>query len=451
MQRGCLLYRLDRLIRFSCAYLIFKHQMPLGKWINIYFILKSGNYFNKLVTLIVLPPDSMSNNSTEEYEIPTYTNYAFAGTYMLCSVLGLPGNIISLHYFIVNGIKVKHVVNKVFFNTLFTMTTLIDMLVCATLLPQIVSFMHQRQGAWYLNKVFCHIWGILWEILPFMSVFLVGLMSISRTLVLIKPLYQLKNNALWSAIIIYSLFLVVRTAVPILLKAATYEYVYSDVYCYELPTADWSYKFNSISRLLTLAAPVIPICISCITSFTIIILNERKQENVKRSSQVRPATCPPSEGKRKSTQTMHATTTILIFTVAYIVFNIPVFINYLLMSIAGWNKNCVSDCYHKTYEDHPALIWYSWNFTYITCVALNSTINPIIYYWRMDTVKSYINKNMRKTSKIISELQPDENPMRRISTVFRNNKICSGKSNGHRTDANQTEDKTDKKLKISAL
>ena len=350
-----------------------------------------------------------------DHIIPGYTNYAFAVVYILCTLFGLPGNIISLRYFLIDGLKATQGANKTFFAIIYILTALIDMLVCASLLPQIVSFMHQRHGAWYLNKVFCHIWGILWEILPFMSVFLVGLMSISRTLVLIKPLYQLKKNALWSAITIYSLFLVVRTAVPILLKAATYEYVYSDVYCYELPTEDWSYKFNSISRSLTLAAPVIPICISCATSYVIILLNERRQTQV-RLVPTKPSTCSNSCMKSNGTQTkpkdrrlarkklagpMNATMTILIFTVAYIVFNIPVFINYLLMSIAGWNKNCVSDCYHKTYEDHPALIWYSWNFTYITCVALNSTINPIIYYWRMNAVKSYINEQLRNTTKVL--------------------------------------------------
>ena len=362
---------------------------------------------------------------TDGHEIPAYTNYAFAVVYIICMMVGIPGNLISLQYFITCARQNTTTGNKTFFNNLYILTSLTDLVICVTLPPVIVSFMYQRGEGWFACALFCQLWGVLWEMLPYISVFFVGIMSISRTAVLIKPLWQLNTRLQWILTVSYCIFLILRTVCPIWLNAATYEYVFSDVYCYELPTADWSYKFNSISRSLTLAAPVIPICISCTTSYTIIVLNERRQARTRRPSRARLPLCKPvgkpdlAQFKKLKSSPMNATMTILIFTIAYIVFNIPVFVNYLLMSIAGWSKNCVSDCYHKTYQNHPALIWYSWNFTYITCVALNSTVNPMIYYWRMPTVKEFVNVRVSRTSRVLMDISNKESEFRkRVSNAF---------------------------------
>ena len=362
-------------------------------------------------------------SSAEDHVIPAYTNYTFAVVYIVCMLVGLPGNLMSLQYFITCARQSTTTGNKTFFNNLYILTSLTDLVICATLPPVIVSFVYQRGAGWFACALFCQLWGVLWEMLPYISVFFVGLMSISRTVVLIKPLCQLNAKLQWGLTAGYCLFLIARTVCPIWLDAATYEYVFSDVYCYELPTADWSYKFNSISRSLTLAAPVIPICISCTTSYCIIMLNERRQLKARRPSKARLPLCQPSGkpalAKLKKSSPMNATMTILIFTIVYIVLNIPVFVNYLLMSIAGWSKDCVSDCYHKTYRNHPALIWYSWNFTYITCVALNSTINPIIYYWRMPSVKEFVNVRVSRTSRVLLDISNKESELRkRVSSAF---------------------------------
>lgn len=371
--------------------------------------------------------ETHNSTYTDVHIIPAYTNYTFAVVYITCMVVGLPGNVISLQYFITCARQTNTSGNKAFFNNLYILISLVDLVICATLPPVIVSFLYQRAEGWFACALFCQLWGALWEMLPYISVFFVGLMSISRTIVLIKPLCQLSTKLQWGLTIGYVLFLILRTVCPIWLDAATYEYVWSDVYCYELPTADWSYKFNSISRSLTLAAPVIPICISCTTSYAIIMLNERKQMKSRRPSKARLPLCKsngkPELSPLKKSSPMNATMTILIFTIAYIVFNIPVFVNYLLMSIAGWSKNCVSDCYHKTYRNHPALIWYSWNFTYITCVALNSTVNPVIYYWRMPSVKEFVNLRVSRTSRVFIDLSNKESRLRkRVSGAFISNR-----------------------------
>ena len=117
----------------------------------------------------------------------------------------------------------------------------------------------------------------------------------------------------------------------------------------------------------------------------------------------------------RSTNTTHAATiTIVIFTVVYIIFNIPVFINYLLMTIAGMSNGCRKNCYSIKYKDNFVLLWFSWNFTYVMCVGLNAMFNPVIYYLRMKNVKEYVDETIRKSSRIMLEIS--QNARRRIST-----------------------------------
>ena len=199
------------------------------------------------------------------------SNYLFAAFYIMAMVVGTPANLSALIFFIHQE---KGSQNKNFFNIIYVWIALIDLLISATLPPVIVSFLWNRQPAWFGSAVFCHLWGLLWETLPFLSVYLVGVMSLTRTVVLIKPLIKLKLDALKGVTIAYTVFLLLRSVCPISIGAANFQYSYSDVYCYELPSKPWAYKFNSISRSLTLAAPIIPICISCMTSYVIIMINE---------------------------------------------------------------------------------------------------------------------------------------------------------------------------------
>ena len=206
-------------------------------------------------------------------------------------------------------------------------------------------------------------------------------------MVLIFPLIRLRHVAIWVLTAGYTVFLVLRTVVPVTLNAAVYQYSYQDVFCFELPKTTWSYKFNSVSRVLTLAAPIVPIFISCVCSYVILKINSLKQR------------------KRGAAGGTNATVTILIFTIVYIVFNIPVLVNYLLMSVAGLGQGgCKQDCYYKKFKHNKLLIWFSWNFTYITCVALNSTLNPVIYYFRMKNVKDFVDESVRKHSRVVRDL-----------------------------------------------
>ena len=70
-----------------------------------------------------------------------------------------------------------------------------------------------------------------------------------------------------------------------------------------------------------------------------------------------------------------ATVTIIIVTTVYIIFNLPVFLNYVrfIVTVYGKQKDIQNVFLQK----------YIWLLTYIITVALNSLVNPLIYVLRM--------------------------------------------------------------------
>ena len=82
---------------------------------------------------------------------------------------------------------------------------------------------------------------------------------------------------------------------------------------------------------------------------------------------------------------VYASITIVIMTLVYIMFNIPVFIQFILYLVTLYKYEYPGPLF--------ASLWmssYSWNILFVLCVALNATINPFIYFSRMNHFKAYV-------------------------------------------------------------
>ena len=79
-----------------------------------------------------------------------------------------------------------------------------------------------------------------------------------------------------------------------------------------------------------------------------------------------------------------ATITIIIFTLVYLVFHVPVFLNYTRFVVS----------LYLTGRFHQGMFFerYIWLMTYVMTVAVNSLVNPIVYLCRMSRFKSEIVK-----------------------------------------------------------
>ena len=127
--------------------------------------------------------------------VSTGLDYGYGGVQTVVSVVGCILNLLSLFYFTTLKTKNK---NSEFFKRLYMIITLVDLLICIAVIPVIESvFSEDRMGILLSNIESCNIWAVFWNILPQMSIFLVGMLSISRYLVLKYPTRLLNLSLAW--------------------------------------------------------------------------------------------------------------------------------------------------------------------------------------------------------------------------------------------------------------
>ena len=291
-----------------------------------------------------------------------------AVVYIICFAVGVPGNVIALEYFLSTRKDVP--------TCIYIFVTITDMLICLTVIPVASSFVNQRKAMMFGEEIVCTVWGVVWKILPYFSVFLVCVLSITRSIILLRPLTKINKKLIVTIITLYVIYLITRTTLPLATHYSYFEYDEHDVYCSDVETVDRWDNAQALFQLIELAFPVIPVLISCVTSTVVVLYSMRisKQNNSVNST------------KRK------ATVTILIVTIVYIIFNIPVFVQYVIKSIIKFHDYS----YKSTYYSSTTMKYYSWNVTLVLCVVLNSTLNPFIYFFRMEQFKLAVIKLFKR-------------------------------------------------------
>ena len=284
-------------------------------------------------------------------------------------VVGSSLNLLSLSYFIqtyrsmINSASLKEQYSKkrLFFG-LFIVISAVDLIVCVTILPVQVSFLHYRKPLMFHSNIICHAWGLFWSVLPYLSVFLVAVMSFHRTYVLLRPLSNPNPNLIFITIFLYLIYLMIRGVFPLLLNEAVYKFFKDQMFCIEdSKSTNWYWNFKTITNQIQLLLPIFPITISCMLSFFAL------RRNVKVNSR-----------ERVAKMQKEATKTILAVTAIYLLCNVPVAVNYIYYYTMMGNELSYNEIY-KTVIMH----WYSWPLSYIGCIALNSLINPLVYICRM--------------------------------------------------------------------
>ena len=165
------------------------------------------------------------------------------------------------------------------------------------------------------------------------------------------------------------------------MKWQTAIYATSEVYCYmEINEEHALYTYmnllDNINYCILLTIPIILIIISCVVTSVCIFKSNQGKPNVNVGS-IRNAGL-----KLKR----HATVTIILITVVFIAFNVPLLINYILWMIT-------TEAYKwpgPIYSSHAAMYYYSWNFSDVLCMAMNATVNPILLMTRLKRYRTWV-------------------------------------------------------------
>ena len=251
------------------------------------------------------------------------------------------------------------------------------------LFPGISEF---SDGAPMLFKYrwFCVGWAYTWHICIRLSIFLVAVLSISRTYSMVYPFKKVKKFMVLVPSFIYLGLLLGQQLVPIL-AGKSFWYARRLSHCTWLLTDVvedlFSYRFRLLHFIfvtLEYVVPAIPIISSAVIS--IVILQKRRDKTL---TGTQKGSLEP--GVRRKDLKVEATKTILYLTLAYILYNLPLVIFCILESVTLWTNLRFQI---NNFISHRVI-----NFIYtlmgVHMVALNSVTNVLIYFFRKKGLRSF--------------------------------------------------------------
>ena len=325
---------------------------------------------------------------------------------LLCFLIGAPGNLLATIYFVQEHLTNTRNLKKLYFTELYMCMTTVDFILTVTLFPIFENyFTLNRNGQLFHNSGFCIVWGAFWEIAPCISVFLVGILSISRMLILVKPMQALNPKHLRCIIGGYSLYhVIIRMTLWFVDDKPTdtdkIYYTKTTGYCYFYPQNDVLWKFNAYHAGVVLGLVIIPIALSFFTSLL----------------KLRESTSSSATGANSFSRTAQrqASVTIVIVTLVYLVCNLPVFLNYTYYTHIIMTDN---EDYDKYYSVYSGSFWghYVWNLSYCVLVALNAMANPVVFYLRMKPFRDFV-KAILPTKNSISHARATHMPGKPVVT-----------------------------------
>ena len=307
---------------------------------------------------------SMSNSSTVHDFSPT-VDHSLVVLYWLCLILGLPGNVLALKYFVKQPPALAIV--------LFTLTAGLDTLSLPIIcIPTIYTLLNERKPGWYSNHTVCSVLGILYNWISIISVFLLTVLSLSRTHLLLFPVRKQNKSRTYQFMAVYVALVTLHETVFTATGKLNFYYTVDEGYCWDKgDTKPWS-VYDDVVDTTLLAVPIIPVSISCfITCYKVF-----------KSAALSNHSVMESPVKR------NATITILLYTSVYILFSLPNFLNYVTWAQAKIRFGSSSSIY-----GHGFMKYYSWLLTDTLMIVLISTINPLILLARTRRYRLVANKS----------------------------------------------------------
>jgi hypothetical protein len=308
-----------------------------------------------------------------------WLDHLLAVILIFLTVFGVIGNVLSLIFFTTEHVRNR---NSLYFKRVYQTINLVDLLICGSLFPVIDAFIedpgfpkfYSNQPHFFKNQLFCTGWGMLWEVLPSFSVYLVGVLSISRLILLTWRHAKMISSLVCVFMAAYFIFTVV-IKLALLLTYDSMDYEPMMRYCLLVSHDDEQFAQHEITTLgiligqLTL--PIIPVSI-CFVITMMLLLQERHKKMT----------------SRRHNAQHHAAITVTMVTFLYIICNIPVLINfsyYIHALIISEGRIEFAKIYSNSF-----LFYYTWPLVYILSVAINAAVNPCVYYWRMKRYRTFI-------------------------------------------------------------
>ena len=274
-----------------------------------------------------------------------------------CLLIGFPTNLLAFLHF---RSSKKNLSTILYMAASFT-----DMCTSVVDFPLVISLFNKREPKLFAAMPFCKLWYYLSNFFFLLSMFIVTLLSTTRTISIYLPFYRIKKSTVLVSLLIYSLYTAIWSLLQLLPWSEWY-YAPGTSHCegeYTSKTARTIYNYHW--TFLLLFPPVI-VVISFLVSTTKLL--QEKPQGV------------------RGLKNRQASITIAYFTAVFLVCNLPTFLNTLVYSI---DPNGV-----HYWRDH-FFFFYSWIISDIVFPDINAAVNPIIYIFRMEKFRMWMSTRGR--------------------------------------------------------
>ena len=279
-----------------------------------------------------------------------------------CTVVGLPGNILTLTYFLTRP-------QKDIASRLYVRICSVDTVTSLAHLPVTISLMAGRDPVLFRHMWVCVSWTIIFMFLQKISMFLVLLLSVSRTIALTHPFYKLNKRAVFASLIMYVTLEVLHESLQFLWN--NYKYIPIGPFCTAKHGGGvWA---EVISPTLTAAQIGLPPLLTFL-SFVLCLVKLRTGSYTELQT---------IEIRRSQER---ATVTIAYFTALFLLCNLSYFamrVIVIIHNISGWELP-------GPIFSPPFLHEYHLPFSKILCTVLNASLNPPLYLWRMSNLRKWV-------------------------------------------------------------
>ena len=309
--------------------------------------------------------DNMTVSSTED-PLNNGADIAIASLEILFIIISLVGNTVSLIYFVK---KAKLTLPSF----LYIVIIVFDICISITAFPVIASLLNSRTETLFGNNVLCASWPPIFYFLKRMSMFLVMMISLTRSMVIAFPFLKIGIKFVSIVTAIYAAILVIVDVVYLsidgLFKTRYRKQESScEIYFTTKSSAESASKSYSILLQLELIIP----CIIVFVSFILCLVFLAKA-----------ATEVTSDGTKKFRR---ASTTITLFAGLFLACNIPAFLlqlKYLVLYLKDTDDL-------KEISRGPFMESYGHLLSHFFLALFNAAINPCLYLLRMPDFRQWL-------------------------------------------------------------
>ena len=286
---------------------------------------------------------------------------------ILCLIFGCVLNSFALAFF--SKLKTKTLAEK-----LYSVISGVDLCTCIAQCPVMLALLHLRQPIAFASRPFCGVWIIFFEYCNRMSIYLIVLLSVSRTIAIVRPFTIIYQPAVLLSLIPYTILLLSDVAIGLLFYDQAFYYLQDFSYPIKgfnknksvIPN-ERQLSYMNFQNMFHASQVLIPSIIIFISFVMALMRMQKLPKNLSVDRLV----------------FYKASITVSLATALFLACNLPYFVAMTVLVRDDLTNG-------TNILEHPNVGPYVWPVTKVVLATLNATSNPVLYFFRITRFRTWV-------------------------------------------------------------